>query len=63
VKEQHYWPVYWNHLDDDTTHIAFLDDEKIAKMMVKMFKALDVEAAVHPPVELNVFKVFPESRA
>jgi hypothetical protein len=53
-----YWPVYWNGPDDGPEHIAFLDDEKVAKMMVKMFKALDVKAAVHPPVHLSVFDTF-----
>jgi hypothetical protein len=58
-----YWPVYWHETDDGPEHLAFLDNEEMAKMMVKMFEVVKVRAAVHPPVRLNLIDAFPEDLA
>jgi hypothetical protein len=58
VSRRVYWPVYWHEIDEGPEHIAFLDDEKVARMMVEMFKVLGVKARVNPPVHLSVFDTF-----
>jgi hypothetical protein len=58
VNRRVYWPVYWHETDEGPEHIAFLDDEKVAQMLVKMFEMVKVRAAVHPPVHLSVFDTF-----
>jgi hypothetical protein len=58
VKDQLYWPVYWHETDDGPEHLAFVDDEKMAVAMARMFAATGMQAAVHPPVHLSVFDTF-----
>jgi hypothetical protein len=53
-----YWPVYWTGFEDGPRHMAFFDNEDMARHIAGLFETTGLSVAVHPPVHLSIFNTF-----
>lgn len=59
LKGERFWyPLIWSDNDYETTHIAYLDNERVAHSLQSMLNTFGLSASVAPPVRLSIFQTY-----